>query len=201
MAPRGAADLLLDESPLLQKAAETAQREHAGQSRKANQASYFDHVLRVAAVLREAGFDDEVVAAALLHDTAEHTALELEDIRSRFGERIGALVEAMSDREEIEDWEQRKAEHRERVSAAGRDAVAIYAADKLCGVREARDGYAEIAEGVEERLGNSLDLRLRAWEEDLRMVAAIEPPLPITAELERELAQLREDRLTSPSRP
>jgi (p)ppGpp synthase/HD superfamily hydrolase len=190
----------MERSPLLREAHDLAKREHAGQSRKANATPYLRHVVAVAEVLAEAGFDDEVVAAALLHDTVEHTSLDLAGIRTRFGDRVGALVGAMTDRDEIESWEDRKAEHRERVRASGREASAIYAADKLCGIREARDGYAEVAEDVEERLGASLDQRLRIWEEDLRMAAAVAPPLPFTSEIARELRRLRSDRDTSVQR-
>jgi (p)ppGpp synthase/HD superfamily hydrolase len=177
-----------------------AAREHAGQSRKAKRTSYVSHVVAVAEILAEAGFDDELVAAGLLHDTVEHTPLGLDDVRRQFGERIGSLVEAMTDREEIEDWTERKDEHRRRIRAAGRDAIAIYAADKLCGIREARDGYAEVAEDVEDRLGNPLDLRLRTWEEDLAVIGSVEPPLPFAGEIAAELARLRVEVAATPSR-
>jgi (p)ppGpp synthase/HD superfamily hydrolase len=183
------------------EAHEVAAREHAGQRRKANRTSYLSHVAAVAEIVAEAGFDEELVAASLLHDAVEHTPLQLDDIRRRFGERIGSLVEAMTDREEIDDWKQRKDEHRRRVRAAGRDAIAIYAADKLCGIREARDAYAVVAEGVEDRLGNPLDLRLRAWQEDLAVITAVEPPLPFAGEIATELARLRGERTVTPSRP
>jgi hypothetical protein len=184
----------ISQSPVVREAHTVAAHEHAGQRRKANGTPYIRHVVGVAETLGGAGFDDEVVAAGLLHDTVEHTALELTDIRVRFGQRIGALVEAMTDREEIEHWEERKTEHRERVRSAGREACAIYAADKLCGVSEARAGYAEIAEDVEDRLGNPLDVRMRVWQEDLRMIASLEPPLPIADMLASELGRLQDDR-------
>jgi (p)ppGpp synthase/HD superfamily hydrolase len=187
-------------SPVVAEAHAIAAREHAGQRRKANHTSYLSHVVAVAEIVAEAGFDDELVAASLLHDAVEHTPLGLDDIRMRFGERIGSLVEAMTDREEIEDWKDRKDEHRRRIRGAGRDAIAIYAADKLCGLREARDAYAEIAEDVEDRLGSPLDLRLRAWHEDLAMVNAVEPPLPFADQLAGELSRLREDRAANPAR-
>lgn len=191
----------VDGSPLVREAQAVAAREHAGQNRKASGIPYVSHAAAVAEVLAEARFDDEVLAAALLHDTVEHTGLDAADIRRRFGDRVGSLVEAMTDREEIESWEERKDEHRERVRSAGRDACAIYAADKLCGIREAREGYAEVAEDVEDRLGNSLDTRLTAWEKDLRMVSAVEPPLPFAGEIAAQLGRLRGDRATGSPAP
>ena len=187
-------------APIVQEAYRLAAREHAGQNRKATPMPYLDHVLAVAELLSDSGFHDEVVAAALLHDAVEHTGLSTAEIASRFGERIADLVSAMTDREEIEDWEERKAEHRQRVRVSGRDAVAIYAADKLAGIREARVGYAEVDESVEGRLGRSLDLRLRVWDRDLEMVSSLEPALPLASELGEELDLLRQDRATSSSR-
>jgi (p)ppGpp synthase/HD superfamily hydrolase len=199
MAPPENAPLPVSESPVVAEAHEVAAREHAGQRRKANRTSYLSHAVTVAEILAEGGFDDELIAAGLLHDTVEHTPLGLEDIRKRFGQRIGSLVEAMTDCEQIEDWKERKDEHRRRIRNAGRDAIAIYAADKLCGIREARDGYAEFADEVEDRLG-PLDLRLRAWEEDLDMISAVEPPLPFAGEIATELARLRGEWAATPSR-
>jgi guanosine-3',5'-bis(diphosphate) 3'-pyrophosphohydrolase len=194
------AETLTGAAPIVEEAYRLAAREHAGQNRKATPMPYLDHVLAVADLLSEHAFDDEVVAAALLHDAVEHTDLSAERIASQFGERVAGLVAAMTDRDQIEDWEQRKDEHRERVRGAGRDAVAIYAADKLAGVREARVGYAEVDESVEGRLGTPLDLRLRVWERDLELVSAQQPPLPLAPELAEELRRLRQDRATSSPR-
>ena len=184
-------------SPVVREAHRLAADRHEGQRRKANERPYVDHVVAVAEILSDAGFDDEVLAAALLHDAVEHTETRQEDIASQFGERIAGLVSAMTDREEIESWEERKTEHRTRVRETGRDAAAIYGADKLAGIREARDGYAQAEEGVEERLGNPLDLRMRVWEADLEMLRGIEPPLSFVDTIADELARLRGDRSTA----
>lgn len=192
MSARGA------EASLVDQARDLAASRHSGQQRKATGMPYFDHAEDVARVLAESGFGDHVLAAALLHDVVEHTGLEREEIRSRFGDRVLALVEAMTDREEIEDWAERKAEHRSRVAAAGRDACAIYGADKLCGIREARAGYAAHGALVEQRLGNPLDLRLAVWREDLEMLDTVEPPLPFRDSLETALETLAAEAATAP---
>ena len=184
----------------VEEARAVAARAHDGQLRKANKMPYLDHVSGVAEALGAAGFDDDVVAAGLLHDIVEHSGMTDADVRAKFGERIGDLVAAMTDREEITDWEQRKEEHRERVREAGRDAASIYAADKVVGVREALDGYAEMDEAVEARLGAPLDLRERAWERDVGMLRSFSPPIPLADDLERELERLRADRARSPAR-
>src|SRR5690625_6617372 len=40
--------------------------------------------------------DDESVAAALLHDTVEDTAITLEDIRSQFGETVAHIIDGVT---------------------------------------------------------------------------------------------------------
>ena len=175
-----------------------AAERHEGQARKANGTPYVDHVAEVAGVLADHGFDPEVVAAGFLHDLVEHTESTPAEIGDAFGPRVRALVEAMTDRREIEDWIERKDEHRNRVAAAGRDARAVYGADKLCGIREARAGWAEHGALLEQRLGRPLDLRLAAWRKDLEMLGDTDPPLPFHEDIAQALEALGEESATAP---
>jgi hypothetical protein len=159
---------------------------------------YFEHVETVAGLLSEHGFDEEVVAAALLHDAVEHTDLDLTKVREELGPRVAALVEAMSDREEIEDFGERKAEHRGRVERAGRDACAIYGADKLSGITEARSGWTALGPAVEDRLREPLDVRLGVWRDDLEMLDRLDPPLPFRDRIAAAIETLAEESATSP---
>src|SRR5919108_4202601 len=112
-------------TPLLQKAYGFADEAHRGQVQAVNDQPYIEHPAAVASVVRSGGWDDEMVAAALLHDVVEDSETDVAAVRERFGERVAGLVETMTDDREIEPWERRKALHRERVAAAGRDAAAI----------------------------------------------------------------------------
>jgi len=154
-----------------------------------------DHPAGVAAKLLDSGFDDEVIAAALLHDTVEDGEADLGGIRDRFGGRVAALVDAMTEDASIPDWEQRKIAHRAQVAACGRDAAAIYGGDKLMGVCTLRSEYGRAGEdAVATMKAPTIDARLRTWEGDLEMLRRLEPPLPFLAELETELAALRAER-------
>ena len=183
---------------IVRAARDLAADRHRGQTRKATGLPYIDHVTEVAGLLADAGFDAEVVAAGFLHDVVEHTPVGVEELGTRFGDRTGRLVEAMTDREEIEDWAERKAEHRRRIAAAGRDACAIYAADKLCVIGEARQGFADTGSDVEERLGNPLDVRVAVWLEDLRMLEDVEPRLRFCEEIAERLEALSAELSTAP---
>ena len=54
---------------------------------------YIIHPVAVAKIVAEMGMDAETVAAALLHDTVEDTALRLADVEAVFGPTVRRLVE------------------------------------------------------------------------------------------------------------
>ncbi len=156
----------IERSELVKDALETARRAHAGQLRRGSDGlPYIEHPLAVAELLVEHRYDDEVLAAALLHDVVEKSDTRASEVRERFGDRVADLVEALTEDETIHSYEERKEEHRWRVAKAGPEAMAIFAADKLTNVMMLREAYALIDEGVSERtrgLARPEDLRLGA---------------------------------------
>lgn len=182
-------------SALVEAAMELARAAHAGQRRKDYGTPYVSHPVSVAEVLAGAGIDDEeVLAAALLHDVVEDTELSSEEIAERFGERVADMVLALTDDESIRDYERRKAEHRARVEAAGPDAASIYVADKLANVRDLRKLYAAIGERAQERFTRPFDVRIRLWREDVEMAERVMPGFSLTGQLAGELDGFEADR-------
>ncbi len=189
--PTAGAEELIGRSPLISGAYDLAHGAHAGQQRKDNGAPYLTHPLRVAQLVEEAGFDEEVTAAALLHDVVEDSEIGPREIARRFGSRVAEIVSALTEDESIEDYEQRKAEHRDRVEAAGPDAVAIYTADKLANLRDMRGLYAAIGERAAERFTAPLGLRSRLWLEDATMAERALPGCDLANDLMAEAEGLR----------
>ncbi|HEX8753807.1 MAG TPA: HD domain-containing protein [Solirubrobacterales bacterium] len=185
-----------ERSPLLREALRTAHSAHAGQIRNGSGGmAYVEHPRGVAEMLAEEGFEDEILAAALLHDVVEDSELGVEDLRGSFGDRIAGIVGALSDDESIEDYRVRKVEHRERVAAAGREALAIYAADKLSNVRTLRGALAaQGEESVAREFKVPLDVKLEVWEADLELLREKAPDLPFVGPLEEELRALQAER-------
>ncbi len=136
-----------------------------------------DHPVAVARLLHEAGFGDQVVAAALLHDVVEDTSTNLGEVATQFGPEICALVREMTEDEEIRDYPLRKAEHRSRVARSGR-VSAIYAADKLANAR-AIDDPAELPKE-----------RLDHYQRTLQTITDTHPDLPFLRDLRFELERL-----------
>ena len=95
----------------------------------------FEHPVSVACLLAERGYDDEIVAAGLLHDVLEDTAIDPAEIGERFGPGVLELVMTMTEDPSIPSYEERKAEHRARVARHGAAVATIYAADKLAKTR------------------------------------------------------------------
>jgi myo-inositol-1(or 4)-monophosphatase len=185
----------VERSELVKDALETARRAHAGQLRRGSDGlPYVEHPLAVAEILAERRYDDEVLAAALLHDVVEKSDVEAAEVRERFGDRVADLVEALTEDETIDEYEERKDEHRQRVAKAGPDAMAIFAADKRTNVMTLREAYSLIEEGVSDELQVSLDLKIYVWELDLEMLFDKAPEMPLTDELADEMVGLWGDR-------
>lgn len=76
------------------RAASFAARKHQGQTRADQQTPYFSHVARVTLILTHVfGVqDEEILTAALLHDTLEDTATDYDELAGLFGERVANAV-------------------------------------------------------------------------------------------------------------
>lgn len=138
----------------------------------------FGHPVAVADLVASRGYDEVVVAAAVLHDTVEDTPLTIEEIRSGFGEEVAGLVAGVTEDPDIHPYAIRKAEARTRMMRDRRTA-AIYAADKLASVRELLAGGGQI-DGE----------RLEHFNRTLRVLSEERPDLPFLSELAAALAVL-----------
>ncbi|RIK28484.1 MAG: (p)ppGpp synthetase [Anaerolineae bacterium] len=83
------------EREVVQRAYRMAEEAHRGQKRSSGE-PYINHCIAVASILAELRVPSEVVAAALLHDTVEDTAITLSDIRREFGDTISILVDGVT---------------------------------------------------------------------------------------------------------
>lgn len=163
------------DSPLLRSAYRFALSAHHGNARRGD--TEIDHPVKVASLLHARGFEAPVVAAALLHDVVEDTAIDVDRVADTFGEEVASLVREMTEDEEIEPYEARKAEHRRRV-ARDRRVAAIYAADKVANAR----GISSADEAPPEKL--------RHYRQTLETLCAAHPDLPFLATLREELEEL-----------
>jgi (p)ppGpp synthase/HD superfamily hydrolase len=180
---------------VIARAQARAAEAHAGQIRNGSSGlPYIEHPRMVAATLAAHDYPDATLAAALLHDVVEDSDVTVEQLRAEFGDEIADLVAALSDDETIEDYRERKEEHRARVADVDGDAFAIYAADKLTNlttIHESvrREGQAAVAEEFKV----PLELKLEVWTADAAMLRREAPDLPLLDRLDEAISLLRAD--------
>jgi (p)ppGpp synthase/HD superfamily hydrolase len=181
-----------ERSELVRQALVFARTAHADQVRQtgSGEVPFIEHPIAVGEHLASEGFGDEVIAAGLLHDVIEHGGVKLDELRRRFGDEVADLVGVLTESESIGPYEERKQEHRERVAAAGREAHAVFTADKTANVETLRDAYAVEGEDVDAELPVSLDLKIFVWELDLEMLFHAAPDLPLVDRFADEMARL-----------
>ena len=138
---------------LLDRAVVFAVHAHAGTGRRGKGYPYIVHPMEAVAIVATMTADQELLAAAALHDTVEDTAVTLEQIRAEFGERVASLVAAESDvmhegMAEEASWHQRKQSAIDRLSKASHEAKIVALGDKLSNMRAIARDYAEIGDAL-----------------------------------------------------
>ena len=125
-------------SPRFSEALTYAHELHATQRRKGADTPYIGHLLAVAALVIEAGGDEDEAIAALLHDGPEDAGGQatLDEIRDRFGDRVADIVEHCSDTlvedpSAKEEWWDRKRRYHHNLAAATASTFLVSLADKV----------------------------------------------------------------------
>ena len=141
--------------PRFERALLFATRKHASQTRKGGAVPYISHLLGVAGLVLEAGGDEDLAIAALLHDVAEDCGgvPMLNQVRRRFGRRVAHIVEGCSDAFTIPkpSWRERKEPYIRHLRTADADTRLVSVADKLHNARSIVADYRELREQIWER--------------------------------------------------
>lgn len=166
---------------------------HNDQIRKGTKIPYIAHLLAVTALVLENGGDEDQAIAALLHDAVEDRGgLEtLQEIKSKFGNRVSLIVEACSDAvsKPKPPWKERKDAYIASIAEKPKDAVLVSIADKIHNARAILEDYREIGEALWERFKGGRDGTLWYYR---ALVEAFKPigPVRMVAELERTVDEL-----------
>ena len=112
---------------------------HGEQKRKGSDVPYAAHLLGVASLVLEAGGDEDMAIAGLLHDTIEDTEVTAGDIETGFGPRVAAIVEGGTDTAEHPKppWRPRKERYLAHLRSPDTPAevLTVSRADKLHNAR------------------------------------------------------------------
>jgi GTP pyrophosphokinase len=138
--------------PRFLRAFEFAAEKHKNQTRKASTIPYIAHLMGVTSLVLEAGGDEDLAIAALLHDVVEDCggAPMLKEVRRRFGSRVAKVVDGCTDADTYPKppWRARKEKYIRHLRAADADTKLVSAADKLNNVRSILSDYRAIGESV-----------------------------------------------------
>lgn len=118
-----------------------AAKAHDGMRRKKSEQPYILHPVEAAAIAGSITTNQEIIAAAALHDVVEDAGITIEEITESFGKRVAELVlsETENKREKLpaaETWEIRKKESIKILRETNDIGVKIlYLSDKLANLR------------------------------------------------------------------
>ena len=131
---------------MIEKAISFATKAHEGQVRKGTTRPFIMHPLEVGKIVATMTEDEEVICAAILHDTIEDCEGITEEILAKeFSPRIASLVEQESE-DKSKSWMERKTHTIAHMKVAPWEVQMIGLADKLSNMRDIDRDYPECGE-------------------------------------------------------
>jgi len=133
---------------MVEKAIEFASKAHQGQLRKGTNRPYITHPLEVGEIVSGMTEDQEVISAAVLHDTIEDCAwVTKERLEEEFTPRVAHLVGAATE-DKSKTWRERKATTIQHLKHGTREVQIIGLADKLSNMRDIDRDYLVVGEDL-----------------------------------------------------
>ena len=122
---------------LLFKALAFSAKKHSNQKRKdIEESPYINHPIALANILAQRWvIDENVLCAAILHDTLEDTETTLDELRENFGEKITSIVLEVSDDKSL-DKKVRKQLQIDHAASLSREAKLVKLADKIANITD-----------------------------------------------------------------
>jgi (p)ppGpp synthase/HD superfamily hydrolase len=167
-------------SDLLERTYRFALAAHEGERSRGE--TRIDHPTAVARLLARQGADDQMLAAALLHDVLEDTTVTREELDGEFGSAIAELVAGLTEDASIGAYADRKAHLRQQVADAGERAATIFMADKLARL-QALDATRQ---GLP-------PAKFDHYRETVALLSGTYPDLPLITEVRHALRNARQD--------
>ena len=140
------------ETSFFDKAVRFATEAHSGTERRGKGYPYIIHAMEATSIVSTITNDQEMLAAAILHDTVEDTGVTIEQIRDVFGPRVATLVlheTAPLDPEMT--WYEKKSAQVKQLFSAPYDRKVVALGDKLSNMRGIAWDYRQIGDLVWKR--------------------------------------------------
>ena len=153
---------------LVSEAISFAVKAHDGMRRKKSEAPYILHPMEAAVIVGTMTDDQQLIAAAALHDVVEDAGIALDDIEARFGKRVRELVESETEdkREELPPsatWRVRKEESLATLkNTEDIGVLMVWIGDKLANMRAIYRDFKVEGSAMWQRF-NQKDEAQQAW--------------------------------------
>ncbi len=150
----------------IEKAIRAASVLHQGQVRKGEaHLPYITHVFAVAMIVADYSAEENVIIAALLHDTLEDTGYTAEELEEDFGKEVKELVETVSEHDDGQSWLANRRQYVKQVKKGLLEAVIIAAADKIHNMRSLVDEYYNDHARYMKDFGQQLEERVLVYQD------------------------------------
>lgn len=163
---------------------------HRGQKRKEG-LPYITHPVAVAKLLKAAGYEDDVVAAGLLHDVLEDSGCEVEEIDRALNRRVTRMVIEVSDKNKTYYWAKRKKLYLEGLKQASFDSLAVACADKADNLRSINKACRRLGKVFLKSFSSAIGPKLKNYSNILKLIRRRYPKCPILHLYNSELLKLK----------
>ena len=148
----------------IEKAIATAVKLHKNQKRKGDgKTPYIVHPVSVALIMAPYIKDEDVIAAAILHDVLEDTDIKHSEFKKLFGRRVYNLVKEVSDSNPDDPWHDRKNAYLKHLKQASKEACLIACADKIHNLSSMSDAYKKFGDSIWKRFATSKEEKLEFY--------------------------------------
>lgn len=146
---------------MIRKAAEFAARAHEGALRKGSNIPYISHPMEVAMIVALMTDDQDLIAAAYLHDVIEDAGVTYEELEQEFGTHVAELVRRESE-DKSKSWMERKQATIDQLATASREDRILVFGDKLSNLRSTAKDYMIVGDEIWQRFRQK-DKKWQAW--------------------------------------
>ena len=153
---------------LVSEAIAFAVKAHDGMRRKKGDSPYILHPMEAAVIVGTITDDQNLIAAACLHDVVEDAGITIEEIQEKFGDRVRELVESETEDKRADlppenTWRIRKEESLAVLKDTDDiDVLIVWLGDKLANMRAIYRDFKIEGEGMWQRF-NQKDVNEQAW--------------------------------------
>ncbi len=154
------------DTTLVDKAINYAVLHHKNTRRRNKNFPYIIHPLEAMAIVSSITDDNELIAAAALHDLIEDTDVTYDDLKNEFGERIAKIVlsESITEIPNYKEmtWVQAKQYNIDELKRSSLDVKIIALGDKLSNLRAINNDFKRVGMELWQRF-HEKDPKLHKW--------------------------------------